>query len=256
VSLAFGGPVDGDGVLLERFDGPIVGPLSGVKLDLGQGLGGKVASLQRLIVVNDYVRTDHITHRYDQIIQAEGLRSMVAVPVVVSKKTVAVLYGAFRDTQMIGGRIGDVIVHEARALEQNLVAADVMDGAALTKNDALLAENRQLRVLLSETQSRLRLLASRSEDAELRDALLQEADRFSTDSAAEPESTVPETKLTARERDVLGLVASGLTNVRIGEILGLTTATVKSYMKNIMGKLDAATRHESVVIARQLGLLS
>ena len=60
--------------------------MSGVKLSYGHGLGGKAATIQRPIVVNDYVRAPHITHQYDRIIRAEGLRAMVAVPVVVAAR--------------------------------------------------------------------------------------------------------------------------------------------------------------------------
>src|SRR5437762_3040390 len=83
---------------------PNVRPLFGATLSPGQGLGGKAASLQRSIVVNDYVRAGQITHRYDDIIRAERLRAMIGAPVVVARQTIAVVYGAIRDTQTIGGR--------------------------------------------------------------------------------------------------------------------------------------------------------
>ncbi|NJP90907.1 response regulator transcription factor [Nonomuraea sp. FMUSA5-5] len=250
VSLAFAGPVDRDGVLLERFDGPVVGPLSGVKLSFGHGLGGKVASIQRPVVVNDYVRAPHITHQYDRIIRAEGLRAMVAVPVVVAKRTVAVVYAAFRDAQVIGGRIYDVVAGETRTLEHDLVVAQALRTIEPPHAGevAVVEENRRLRAALRDTYTQLRLLAARTTDPELREELLREAGRFT-------EPGPPALMLTARENDVLALVAGGLTNAQIAAALGLTTFTVKSYMKSLMSKLGAGSRHEAVVLARRQGLL-
>ncbi|GAA5065046.1 DNA-binding CsgD family transcriptional regulator [Thermocatellispora tengchongensis] len=252
VSLAFAGPVDRDGVLLERFDGPVVGPLSGVRLSFGHGLGGKAASIQRPVVVNDYVRAPHITHQYDRIIQAEGLRAMVAVPVVVAKRTVTVIYAAFRDTQIIGGRIYDVVAGETRTLEHDLVVAHALETIEPPQGGeaAVIEENRRLRAALRDTYTQLRLLAARTADPVIREELLREADRFTDQEAGPPALT-----LTPRENDVLALVAGGLTNAQIASALGLTTFTVKSYMKSLMGKLGAGSRHEAVVIARRLGRL-
>ncbi|MFI7131354.1 LuxR C-terminal-related transcriptional regulator [Nonomuraea sp. NPDC050153] len=252
VSLAFAGPVDRDGVLLERFDGPVVGPLSGVKLPFGHGLGGKAATIQRPVVVNDYVRAPHITHQYDRIIRAEGLRAMVGVPVVVAKRTVAVIYAAFRDTQIIGGRIYDVVAAETRTLEHDLVVAHALETTEHPQGGdaAVVEENRRLRETLRDTYTQLRLLAARTTDSVIREELLRKAEQF-TDQGSRPSALM----LTARENDVLALVAGGLTNAQIAAALGLTTFTVKSYMKSLMGKLGADTRHEAVVIARRLGRL-
>ncbi|TMR94030.1 helix-turn-helix transcriptional regulator [Nonomuraea basaltis] len=257
VSLAFAGPVDRDGVLLERFDGPVVGPLSGVKLSFGHGLGGKAASIQRPVVVNDYVRAPHITHQYDRIIQAEGLRAMVAVPVVVAKRTVAVIYAAFRDAQIIGGRIYDVVADETRALEHDLVVAQALETIERPQggDEAVIEENRRLRTSLRDTYTQLRLLAARTTDPVTREELLREAERFTARSHVDQDAEPAALMLTARESDVLALVAGGLTNAQIASALGLTTFTVKSYMKSLMGKLGAGSRHEAVVIARRLGRL-
>ena len=62
--------------------------------------------------------------------------------------------------------------------------------------------------------------------------------------------------LTRRELEVLGLIAKGKSNKRIGAALGITEGTVKSHVSSIMGKLDASDRTEAVTIALQRGLLS
>jgi len=55
--------------------------------------------------------------------------------------------------------------------------------------------------------------------------------------------------LTARERDVLELLAEGLTNKAIARRLGLRPKTVRNYVSLVLAKLGAATRTEAVAIA-------
>lgn len=55
--------------------------------------------------------------------------------------------------------------------------------------------------------------------------------------------------LTAREREVLGFLAEGLSNQQIAERLVITTATVKFHTRGIRSKLGTANRTETVVIA-------
>ncbi len=62
--------------------------------------------------------------------------------------------------------------------------------------------------------------------------------------------------LTARENEVLALLARGLTNRAIALELGITRHTVKYHVKAILGKLDAQSRTEAVVKATQLGWLT
>jgi DNA-binding NarL/FixJ family response regulator len=61
--------------------------------------------------------------------------------------------------------------------------------------------------------------------------------------------------LTAREQDVLQLVASGLPNKGIALRLGISEHTVKFHVGAILGKLGAASRTEAVTLAVRSGLL-
>jgi DNA-binding NarL/FixJ family response regulator len=61
--------------------------------------------------------------------------------------------------------------------------------------------------------------------------------------------------LSPREMDVLRLIAAGNTNKEIGAQLGLTEDTVKSHVKNILGKLDANDRTHAVTIALKRGVI-
>lgn len=64
----------------------------------------------------------------------------------------------------------------------------------------------------------------------------------------------PFEELTTRERDVLELVAAGLSNAEIGGRLGLAEKTVKHYMTAILGKLQAGSRVELALMAYRAGL--
>jgi len=65
----------------------------------------------------------------------------------------------------------------------------------------------------------------------------------------------PVPKLTPREREVLDLLARGLTAREMGDILGLKPDTVRDYLKRLYGKLDAGNRIEALEHARRLGFL-
>ena len=61
--------------------------------------------------------------------------------------------------------------------------------------------------------------------------------------------------LTAREREVLALVADGFTNRRIAETLFISESTAGVHVSNILGKLGVATRTEAAAVATRLGLV-
>ncbi|MFI5400397.1 MAG: response regulator transcription factor [SAR324 cluster bacterium] len=61
--------------------------------------------------------------------------------------------------------------------------------------------------------------------------------------------------LTAREQEVVQLLARGLSNKAIGERLGISEHTVKFHVNSILAKLDAQTRTDAVVRAARLGLI-
>ena len=61
--------------------------------------------------------------------------------------------------------------------------------------------------------------------------------------------------LTERELEVLRLLADGLSNREIAQRLYLAEGTVKNYVSNILGKLDARDRTQAALRARELGLI-
>ena len=68
-------------------------------------------------------------------------------------------------------------------------------------------------------------------------------------------SRTPDSDLSHRERQVLALLATGNSNRTIGEILGITEATVKCHVSTILMRLNAADRTQAVVSAIQRGLV-
>jgi len=68
-------------------------------------------------------------------------------------------------------------------------------------------------------------------------------------------SRTPDSDLSAREREVLSLLARGETNKEIAQHLGITESTVKCHVSVILMRLQATDRTQAVVTALQRGLV-
>jgi DNA-binding NarL/FixJ family response regulator len=75
--------------------------------------------------------------------------------------------------------------------------------------------------------------------------------------AARPSAPEPENldELTAREREVLTLIAEGLSNSEIAETLQLSTLTAKTHVSRILGKLGVRDRVHLVIMAYETGIV-
>jgi DNA-binding CsgD family transcriptional regulator len=61
--------------------------------------------------------------------------------------------------------------------------------------------------------------------------------------------------LTARQAEILELLNDGLTNIEIADRLFLSPRTVENHVAAVLSKLDASTRDEVVLVAREMGIL-
>ncbi|WUT00093.1 helix-turn-helix transcriptional regulator [Streptomyces sp. NBC_00708] len=256
--VAFGGLLsDTRHARIAEVNGARTAALRGLLISSGSGLGGKSMALSRPCAVTDYRISRHISHEYDAAVAAEGLRSVVAVPVVVRRKVRGVLYGALREPLTLGDRTFDAAVAAARDVEQALAVRDEVrqllagsrpepdagGGAAAGAWEDVREAHRELRALMPKVL-----------DPALRDELLAVCGRLASATGTR-EPGAREVRLAPREVDVLACVASGATNAVAAERLGLRPETVKGYLRSAMRRLGAHTRLEAVVAARRAGLL-
>ena len=242
---------------ITELSGTATESLRGLSVAAGTGLGGKTLAMARPFAVTDYSSSRAISHEYDAAVAAEGLRSVLAVPIVVRRRVRGVLYGALREPYALGDRSLAVAMDAARELEQALAIRDEAHRLLSHAQAPMTADPRAWEEVRA-THTELRTLALRIPDAQLRQELLTACARLA--SAAAPGAPTlgrraPAPQLTARELDVLSSIASGATNCAAAERLRLRPETVKSYLRSAMRKLGAHTRLEAVVAARRAGLL-
>jgi len=119
------------------------------------------------------------------------------------------------------------------------------------------SERRQFRELLEHTP--LQVVAEYASRAEAREARLSADAILEAVAGHEPtddfDDPAPE-HLTAREVEVLELIAEGLSNKAIATRLGISDQTVKFHASSIQGKLGAANRTDAVRRAVRRGLVT
>jgi len=86
--------------------------------------------------------------------------------------------------------------------------------------------------------------------------LVLHADALGPARVAEAPAPAAHTSLTAREREILELIAEGAANRGIASRLAISRHTVKFHVASILAKLGARTRTEAVTLALRAGLLA
>ncbi|MGW5045275.1 LuxR C-terminal-related transcriptional regulator [Streptomyces griseoluteus] len=248
--VAFGGAV-GPGaaqIRISELSGTATAALRSLVVTSGTGLGGRAVALGRACAVPDYSSSRRISHEYDAPVAAEGLRSVLAVPLVVGHRVRGVLYGALRTAQPLGDRALGGAVAAAREVERALAVRDEARGLLAALRPAVPGTGAG-QEHVREAHAALRALAPRIADPELRAELLA--------ACALLTAPAPQTRpaLAPRELDVLTWVATGATNAAVADRLGLRPETVKGYLRAAMRKLGAHTRGEAVTAARRAGVL-
>jgi DNA-binding NarL/FixJ family response regulator len=79
--------------------------------------------------------------------------------------------------------------------------------------------------------------------------------RVSSEVERELANHIGDDGLSARETQVLKLVAQGHTNRRIAAVLGISEETAKGHLKSILGKLGAADRTHAVTLGLKRGII-
>ncbi|SCK45620.1 LuxR family transcriptional regulator [Streptomyces sp. WMMB 322] len=256
IPVAFAGMTgEGRGFRITEMTGTTTQALRGLAIAPGNGLGGKAVALARPASVTDYRSSRVISHEYDAAVAAEGLRSVLAVPVVVRRRVRGVVYAALRESLALGDRALDTAADAVRELEQTLAVRE--EAQRLTQAQQAPVEDPRAWEEVREAHAELRTLAQRLPEGELRRELLGACGRLAT--ACGPQGSgkgaEEEVSLTPREVDVVSCVAGGGTNAAVAARTGLKPETVKAYLRSAMRKLGTHTRMETVVAARRWGII-
>ncbi|MFE4500508.1 response regulator transcription factor [Rhodococcus sp. NPDC056743] len=255
--VLFGGCVSGNSLTITGYVGTHSTILRNLEINAECGLGGRAIAEQRPGAVQDYANSSQITHDYDYEVGTERIESLMAVPVVVRGKTRGALYGGLRANLPIGDVVADKMMRASYSLAREIEIRDEVDRRVAMIDNAAVEQvsNREAKISETLTESFLALgeIAEGLQDKTL-SAQVQavEAKLRTLTAPARIESAIV---LSPRETDVMRYVALGLRNAEIAERLSLSVETVKTYMRNLMAKLDVRSRHEAVVEARRHGLI-
>lgn len=242
IPIVFGGAtrrsVDGtEQLVIGQLLGVVTDALNGLTVVKGHGLGGTAIDRVKPCMVRDYASSTAISHDYDDpVVHRERLTSIVAVPIRHQGHVGGVLYAAVRADDSIGDRAVQDIVNATRLLEREIVEPEGTPAAPATDQQAALDE--------------LAALAQTAHDPHLKARLSHIHRRLRPPSLARGS-----TALTPRELEVLQVVATGASNLEIADHLGLSPESVKTYVRNIMRKLQVRNRTAAVYTARASGLL-
>ena len=200
--------------------------------------------------------------------KSDPIRVLVVNDHQLERRGVVTLLNTFNDLTVVGvARTGVQALKLCEELKPQVVLMDLlmpdMDGATATQLVHERYPHMHVIVLTNWDEYELvqRALTVGAERYLVKNfSALQLASAIREVEAGQPPVSLPPTDfgadLTAREIEVLILVAQGLTNGEIGVALIISRATVKYYVSNILGKMGAASRTEAVGLAVKHGLIT
>jgi LuxR family maltose regulon positive regulatory protein len=115
-------------------------------------------------------------------------------------------------------------------------------------------DGRSLAALLGDVEGVAPDFVARVRSALREDEAPRPAVRRGTSLLVGPDGELLES-LTARELDVLRLLATGARNAQLGEALGVSAGTAKWHVAHVLGKLGVSSRTAAVVRGQELGLV-
>lgn len=254
---AFGAEITprSDRYVIDRVSGERMDPVRGLTITAGAGIGGKAMLLGRPMAVTDYQRSDSITHDFDRPVAESGLRSILAIPVMLDGVPRAMLYGALRSTSPISDRRLDIAYRLISEYRFDLrVDDEVTQRIEELGTAAAASESAHLREQLRAIHAEARALAGQVTDPELR-ARIEALSLRAGGSGEAADAGQAVHRLTKRELDVVVQVAAGLSNAGVADRLGLAPATVKSYLKTAMRKTGVHNRLALITECRRSGLI-
>ncbi|WP_216907501.1 LuxR C-terminal-related transcriptional regulator [Nocardia noduli] len=241
--LTFGGIRTGDRIPITSVAGTRSPDLHTLTIREGRGLGGQTWIRQTPQFVDDYGTARTITHDYDRQILAEGIGALAVAPVIVDDRLAGLIYVGTREPRPLSQKLLSALFREGIRTSTELAVHTRKSPTSTSCASVDSVELARLRRFYAE----IRQLVSTSPDTSVGPQI-----RELLDSAFTPDSIIT---LTPRQLDVLALAALGQRNAAIADRLGLSPATVKSYLRAAMARLDAHSRHEAVGRARELGLI-
>lgn len=256
--VAFGGLIDEGVVSVTSIVGNRTHSLDGLRVRPERGLGGRAMIELRPRMTNDYGASQQITHDYDVFVLGEGLRTLLALPIVVAGRPRGVLYAGAWDRAPEDGVTTAPAMSVAQSVAEELRVRDEVARRLRDATPAVEGVAPQQREELRESFAELRSIAAAVDDPALRARIAHVESRLVTlagDAPTIATGPVPTVHLSRRETDVLACAALGATNAEIAAQLGLREGTVKAYLGTAMSKLDASTRHAAVAKARRAGVL-
>src|SRR5262245_26107353 len=122
--------------------------VNGLIVPIGCGLGGQVLRSRRPMWVSDYTTAANITRDFLPQVEDEGVKGMIAVPMVYEGQLLGVLYGASRHQAEYGDRVTQAL---EQAAGQAAAAAVVAERARHAAEVAAYEERRRVALDLHDT---------------------------------------------------------------------------------------------------------